>query len=74
MGQGGYLKGTRQIAIMQGETEHNPSPTPSSNSGRTTYFDIEEIDNRIAQIIEEEHDRTLEGIKHAGQRIDTYLN
>ena len=54
--------------------EHDLLPTPSSNLGQTTYFDIEEIDNRIAQIIEEEHDRTLEGIKRAGQRINTYLN
>ena len=59
---------------MQEETEHDPSPAPSSNSGQTTYFDIEEINNKIAQIIEKEHNRTPEGIKYAGQRIDAYLN
>ena len=54
--------------------EHDPLPTLSSNLGQTTYFDIEEINDGIAQIIEEEHDRTPEGIKCAGQRIDAYLN
>ena len=51
--------------MMQEEVEHDSSPMPSSNSGQTTYFDTEEINNKIAQIIEEEHNRTLEGIKHA---------
>ena len=59
---------------MQEKTEHNLSLTPSSNLGQTIYFDIEKINNRIAQIMEEEHNRTPEGIKHAGQRIDAYLN
>ena len=74
IGQGGYLKDVRQITIIQEKTEHNPSPTPSSDLGWTTYFDIEEIDDRIAQIIEKEHNRTPEGIKYTGQRIDAYLN
>ena len=60
--------------MMQGEVEHNPSPTPSNNSGWTTYFDTKEIDNRIAQIMDKEHNRTPEGIKCTGQRIDAYLN
>ena len=59
---------------MQEEVEHDLSPTPSSNLGQTTYFNIDKIDDRIAQIMEEEHDGTPEGIKQAGQRIDVYLN
>ena len=46
----------------------------SDNSDKTTYFDIDKINNMIAQIIDKEHNRTLEGIKHAGRRIDAYLN
>ena len=64
----------RQITTIQEEVEHNPSPTLLSNSGQTTYFDIEEINNRMAQIIDKEHDGTLEGIKHVGRRINAYLN
>ncbi len=59
---------------IQEKVEYDPLPTLFSDLGQTTYFDIEEIDDRIVQIIEEEHDRTLEGIRCTGQRIDAYLN